>query len=261
MPSLATTAIILNVESFIKKLLIYIPAHNCADTIVGVIRGIPPEVSSIADIIVVDNSSSDGTQARLEEAREANLLPLGLTVMRTSSNLGYAGSQKLAYKLAVSSPSVEWVIMLHGDGQYPSGLTALFLPFLESPVSVCYGYRSKLKFREEETPWLTWLTIKVLSLLESCVTGVFRKEWHTGFVMYRTSFLRKVALDKLTQTPHIDGNLLFVSGAMGLKTAAVPIYKRYKELTPFEGAARREYVLDVLRLMFEFRRNKREYIG
>ena len=55
------------------------------------------------------------------------------------------------------------------------------------------------------------------------------------------------------------GDLLFVSGVLGVPVKGVPIYKRYKELTPFEGAARRKYVFDVMRLMFEFRRNPAKY--
>lgn len=240
---------------FRKRLLVYVPAHNCADAVGGVIKAIPPEVAAAADILVVDNFSYDGTG----EAAAAACSAAGLkdaVLLRTSSDLGYAGSQKLAYRLALASPSVEWVLMLHGDGQYPPELTRAFLPYMDSDFGVCYGYRSKRLFREEETPWSTWAIIKGLSLLESLVTGVFRREWHTGFVMYRTSFLRRLDLGRLTHTPHIDGNLLYLSGALGVKTAAVPIYKRYRELTPFEGAARRRYVLDVLRLMFRFRMEK-----
>ncbi|HBE87679.1 MAG TPA: hypothetical protein DDW67_00855, partial [Elusimicrobia bacterium] len=46
---------------FRKRLLVYVPAHNCADAVGGVIKAIPPEVAAAADILVVDNFSYDGT--------------------------------------------------------------------------------------------------------------------------------------------------------------------------------------------------------
>jgi hypothetical protein len=150
---------------------------------------------------------------------------------------------------------VQWVIMLHGDGQYAPELLEKYEPYFDSDFDVVYGYRSKAAYgKREETPLMVWLLIKMLSFVESVVTGFWRREWHTGFVMYSTKFLRIVNMAALTETPHIDGHLLYASGLLGGKVAAVPIYKLYKELTAFEGEARRKYVFSVLRLMFQFKK-------
>lgn len=147
--------------------------------------------------------------------------------------------------------------MLHGDGQYPPGLLERYIPFFDSKNGIIYAYRSRKHFPDkEETPFLSGLTIKTLGILESIVTGYSRLEWHTGFLMHSTRFLKRVNLDALTSTPHIDGHLLFAAGVLGEEVKAIPIYKRYKLLQAFEGAARRRYVFDVLRLMFLFRKEK-----
>lgn len=240
-----------------RDVLIYVPAYNCEKTIVSVLHQIPEDVAARARVLVVDNQSSDRTAARALGASKGGLVPAPMRLLRTRSNLGYAGSQKLCYRLARDDPSLKWVMMLHGDGQYPSELLSSFLPAMSPELALAYGYRSKLRhLRIEQTPWTTWLVISGLSLVESAMTRTFRREWHTGFVMYSTRFLDRIDLSQLTDSPHIDGQLLFLSGAMNEKVSAVPIYKFYKQLTAFEGAARRAYVLEVFRLMRQFAAQK-----
>lgn len=245
--------------SFARRLLIYVPAYNCRDTIVGVLAAIPEHVHAIADILVVDNCSEDGTAAAVLEAQRAGSIRRDVTVIQPSRNVGYAGSQKLAYSLACRCPAVQWVAMLHGDGQYPAELLGKLVTRLDSKAGIVYGHRSKLRhpFREE-TPILTWLIIRGLSVIESSLTGVFRVEWHSGFAMHATRFLRSVNLSALTNTPHIDGHLLYAAHALRERVETVPIFKRYKSLSPFEGAARRQYVIDVLKLMVSMPKHRRE---
>jgi len=242
-------------QMFNQQILIYVPAYNCARYLVSTLSKIPQELTQIADIVVIDNCSNDGTSEAVLQAQSDGTLPFDLTVIRTDSNLGYAGSQKLAYTLAIDNPTVRWVIMLHGDGQYAPELMRLYQPYFDSNCAAVYGHRSKAVYGQvEETPLRVWVVIKALSILESLVTGIWRHEWHTGFTMYATDFLRELDLNALTHTPHIDGHLLYAAGALKKPVGAVPIYKLYKELTPFEGHERRQYVIDVLTLMFKFRR-------
>lgn len=246
---------------FTQRILIYIPTYNCSDTIVGVLSEIPPSLVAISDIIVLDNNSTDQIDVKIAEFFPKGLHSRPIIFVRSKSNLGYAGSQKLAYRLALESESIKWVIMLHGDGQYPPELLDRYVPYFDTNNGLVYGYRSKRHFPDqEETPFLSALAIKMLSVIESIVTGYNRSEWHTGFMMHSTRFLRRVDLDALTSTPHIDGHLLFAAGVLEENVASFPIYKRYKALQAFEGKARRRYVFDVLRLMFLFRKEKAVFL-
>lgn len=237
---------------FHQPFLVYIPCYNCARTIAAVIDAIPEEFADKAEILIIDNQSTDGTGEVIRGMPECRFR---CTVVRTSRNLGYAGSQKLAYHLALQSPIVRHVIMLHGDGQYPPELLRAFLPLAQQGCDIGYGYRSKLRYGAvEETPLLTFAVIRILSILESIVTLTFRKEWHTGFIMYSTRFLGNVPLQVLTTTPHIDGHLLYAGGQLDAKVQGIPIFKRYRDLQAFEGEARSRYVIDVLKLMFAFRK-------
>ena len=102
-----------------RPVLIYLPCYNCAGVVGGVLRAIPAAFQECAEILLVDNASPDQTGPVMAAALAAQPPPLPCHVIRTRRNLGYAGSQKLAYEVALANPAVEHVIMLHGDGQYP----------------------------------------------------------------------------------------------------------------------------------------------
>jgi glycosyltransferase involved in cell wall biosynthesis len=233
---------------FQKPLVVYVPCYNCRNTVVDVILNIPAALHARMECLVVDNQSQDGTPEAVLAAIQARRFPFKVHLARTRQNLDYAGSQKLAYGLCLQSAAPAHVIMLHGDGQYPPALLEKFIPFLsggDSPALV-NGYRDKQAYPTlEETPPASYLIIKTLSWLENLATGFRYREWHTGFVMYQTRFLRKIPLEALTPTRHIDGELLICAGVLNEKTAAVPIYKRYKDFQGFAGWARILYILDV----------------
>ena len=240
--------------SFSRKILIYVPAYKCAGVIVSVLNEIPQSFWDRADLLVIDNCSPDGTAESAATAVAQGDLPAHVQVVQPPENLDYAGSQKLAYKLALQSPSVEWVIMLHGDGQYPPALLNELEPHFDPGFGVVQGIRSKKHFgTREETPWSTYAIIKFLNSLESGLLGFPLYEWHSGFVMYTTDFLRQVAIDNLTPTRHIDGNLLFAAESLGVKVKCVPIWKRYDKFPGFVGWERIHYVLSVFRLMTHWR--------
>ncbi len=241
--------------TFTKPVLIYVPCYNCAGSAAQVIRQIPRAFDQVAEVLLVDNCSDDDTGPVVSLQLRDVPATLPVQIIRTRRNLGYSGSQKLAYQIALANPAVETVIMLHGDGQYPPELCDQFLPLAQKGFDLVYGYRSKTRYpTQEETPWLTFTIIRLLSILESLVTRIFRKEWHTGFNMYSTRYLRRVPFQLITETPHIDGHLLYAASRLSAKVVGLPIFKRYKNLKAFDGDERLHYVLNVFRLMFRFQR-------
>ena len=224
-----------------RQLLIYIPAFNCADYIVGGLDEIPEILWGIADILVIDNCSTDRTVEQLQQARAEKRWPGRIHLVQPKSNLGYSGSQKLAYRIALDSPNIQNVIMLHGDGQYPPELLNKFVPFVGSEYGLVYGFRDKSSYPEkEETPLLTYWTIKFLGSIES-------------FVMYSREFLSNINFSVLTDTYHIDGHIQFIAGELKEKIIAVPIWKRYKNYEQLKGLNRLTYIFHVLGLMVKFR--------
>lgn len=244
----------MTVPVFTKRFLVYIPAYNCASCLPRVFAEMPQWLQESADFLVIDNCSPDGVSEVAKGIQESGTFGGKIQVIRTSSNVDYAGSQKLAYRIALQSPSVQWVMMLHGDGQYAPALLDLYKPYLDSDHGCVYGYRTKTKFPgKEETPWGTYLVIKVLNVIENLLTGYWIREWHSGFVMHSRSFLAMLDIPKLTSTRHIDGNLLFAAKYFKKDPLAIPIWKRYEGFDPFVGWERFLYGLHVIGLMFSFR--------
>lgn len=233
-----------------RRILIYIPVYNCESRILGVLDDIEPWVWERAEVLVIDNRSTDNTLGKLVEANNSGRWPRQVHVIQPKINAGYSGSQKLAFRIVLEHEHIDWVLMLHGDGQYDSRLIKDFFEHIDGPNEVVYGYRSwRTYWSKDETPLSSYVAIKVLSVLESFITGYRRKEWHSGMVMYSRHFLARIDFDNITPTMHIDGHLLYAAGVSGTPVHAIPIYKRYKNYPALGPTARVRYVFNVLGLM------------
>ena len=242
---------------FQKPIVIYLPCYNTESAIIDTLSSIPEEFHDKIECLIIDNDSEDSTADKVIKEVGRETFPFKIHLLKTNKNIGYAGSQKLAYSLVTSSPIVENIIMLHGDGQYSPSLLKKFLPLIGKNYGVIFGHRDKSLFRnKEETPVVTYLIIKILSWIEKFLTGIDVKEWHSGFVLYQNDFLRKIPLQLLSDFPHIDGELIIVASILKEKTISIPIYKRYKDHAPYRGFGRIKHVFTIFKVIYRFRRKQ-----
>jgi glycosyltransferase involved in cell wall biosynthesis len=241
-------------QFFNKSILLFIPCRNCETSIVEVISNIPQELRGQIECLIIDNQSTDSTSELVFKEINNENHPFKINLIKTKNDIGYAGSQKLAYLLATQSPNVKYVIMLHGDGQYDPSLLKDFVPLINNKYAIVNGFRDKRTYpHREETPFITYYIIKILSWFESLITGHTHKEWHSGFVMYDSDFLRKIPLQFLSDIPHIDAEFLICAGILNENTKSIPIYKNYDGYEAFCGLPRIRHVLNVFKIMFKFR--------
>lgn len=93
-----------------KDLLIIIPAYNEAKNISVVLERLEqPEIAEIADILVMDDASSDNTR-QIVRSR-------GHKVVTHVFNLGYGSGLQLGYKYALKE-GYRYVIQMDADGQH-----------------------------------------------------------------------------------------------------------------------------------------------
>lgn len=93
-----------------KKLLIIIPAYNEEKTIAALLEKLEQkEIAQIADVLVMDDASSDATNQIVREHHHE--------VVKHVFNLGYGSGLQLGYKYAVRG-GYEYVIQMDADGQH-----------------------------------------------------------------------------------------------------------------------------------------------
>ena len=239
---------------FEREILVFVPSYNCAEYIVDTICGIPVELHDKICCLIIDNKSIDATSEKVKKAIMDNKFSFPVTLIENEHNIGYAGSQKKAYRLAVESGKVRKVIMLHGDGQYPPELMTGFIPYFNCDFALVNGSRNKKVFPlEEQTPAITYMIIKILDFMESLLSGVRCGEWHSGYVMYDVGFLKDVPMEKLSTVMHFDGEMILCAGILKRKIATIPIYKLYKDRKAFGTIAGIMHVIQVFKIILKFR--------
>jgi glycosyltransferase involved in cell wall biosynthesis len=120
------------------RIKVIIPAFNEADSIGKVIQELP---STVSEVIVVNNNSSDATVAEAQKA--------GATVLTENrKGYGHACLKGMEY-IAQQSDPPHIIVFIDGDySDYPEELDAVVAPILENDVDFVVGARKK-SLREE----------------------------------------------------------------------------------------------------------------
>ncbi|WP_339756774.1 glycosyltransferase family 2 protein [uncultured Winogradskyella sp.] len=137
---------------------VIIPAYNEADSIPFVIKDIP---SSVDEVIVVSNNSTDNTELNAKNA--------GATVLiENKKGYGYACLKGMTY-IAEQEQKPDVIVFLDGDySDYPEELTKIIQPIIEDNIDFVVGARVK-ELREEGSMTVpqvfgNWLATSLMKL-------------------------------------------------------------------------------------------------
>ncbi len=116
---------------------VFFPAFNDEGSIGGLVAdalAVLPALAEDYEVIVVNDGSSDGTAALLDELarREPRL-----RVVHHEANRGYGGALRTGFKSATK----ELVFYTDGDGQYDVRELARLRPLLTAGVDIVNGYK------------------------------------------------------------------------------------------------------------------------
>lgn len=120
-----------------KELLVIIPAYNEETNIVRVLDDLEqPEIAEIADVLVMNDASSDATNW-IVKAR-------GHALVTHVFKLGYGSALQLGYKYAIRR-GYRYVIQMDADGNYPD--IVLGSRFMEGSAEFPVSSAKKLAFK------------------------------------------------------------------------------------------------------------------
>lgn len=227
-----------------ERLAIYIPAYNAASTVTSVLDRIPHDVrASAEEIFVVDNASSDDTIGLLRAFREDRNMT-NLEIIRNERNLGYGGSQKVAYKRCLER-EFSCIAMLHGDAQYaPEHIKTLIQPVLAGEADMVFGSRIAGHPIQGGMPIHRWLGNRILTIFQNLLLGTGLSEFHSGYRVYSAEALRKIPFDRLSSDYHFDTEIVILLLHHKCRIKEVPIPTHYGDEENYVNIWR--YAMDVV---------------
>jgi glycosyltransferase involved in cell wall biosynthesis len=210
-----------------EKVAIYIPAFNAASTLPRVLERIPEDLKKrVQEVIVVDNNSTDNTHLVAIGYRHMQSMH-NLEVVRNPENMGYGGSQKIAYQRCIDR-EYKCVAMLHGDAQYaPELLENLMAPILEGKADMVFGSRMSGDPLAGGMPLHRYLGNRFLTWIQNTFMGTDLSEFHSGYRIYSVEALKKVQFHRLSSDFHFDTEIIILFHRAGLRIVETPIPTHY----------------------------------
>lgn len=232
------------------KIAIYIPTYNAGRTLPLVLDRIPQDVKDrVEEIFIVDNASPDNTYLiGIGYKNEKGLH--NLSVYKNERNLGYGGSQKVAYRYAIEK-GYDVVVMLHGDAQYaPEKISYLLEPFEKGEADMVFGSRMAGLPLKGGMPLHRFLGNKFLTAVENYVLDWDLSEYHSGFRVFNCTALKRVPFESCSDYYHFDTEILVQFKLKGLRVLERPIPTYYGSERSYVNVWR--YGLHVLHTMGEY---------
>jgi glycosyltransferase involved in cell wall biosynthesis len=193
------------------KLLVLVPARNEADSlpaVVRLLRGAQPG----ADVLVVDDASTDGT---------ARILPaLGVQWLRLCEHTGVGGAIRAGLRYA-SERGHDVIVRVDGDGQHPAAqIERVLAPIHSGSADAVIGSRYREAAGYRSSGWRR-LAQRGLAAWVSVVTGQRITDPTSGFWAFGPRAVRLLASHHPTGYP--EPELVLLLAHNGLRVAEVPI--------------------------------------
>ena len=216
-----------------RDLFLFIPAYNVERELLDLLKSIPSSVLlRTTELLIVNDGSADKTLAVAKKFADEEIRT-SVRVESFAKNSGYGAVIKtglLRAKELAGLLNVKFAVCLHGDGQYPAKSILPMIETLEgSDAVICQGSRHALQGgpREGRMPLYKYLGGKLLTFIENCVFMNKLSDRHSGLIAYRTSYLKKLNLKKLSGSFDIDLEILATADAQEEKLLEIPIETRY----------------------------------
>jgi glycosyltransferase involved in cell wall biosynthesis len=228
-----------------RKALIFVVAYQAESTLADVLKRIPPFPPDLdVEVLVIDDSSSDRTfEVGLQSRGDAGLR---VTMLYNPTIQGYGGNQKLGYAYAIRH-GFDFVVLLHGDGQYaPESIPDLLRPLVDGSADAVFGSRMMVPgaARRGGMPLYKYVGNRILSWCQNRLLGTRLSEFHSGFRAYRVAALAALPFQYNSNVFHFDTEIIIQLVDAGFRIVEVPIPTYYgDEICRVDGL---RYAKDVM---------------
>lgn len=233
------------------RFAVLIVAYNAVTTLRKVLDRIPEQTwDRLEEVYVFDDASQDDTALLGQGYKTARGIDK-LKIYRNPCNLGYGGNQKKGYEYAVEK-GFDYVILLHGDGQYAPELIQDFIATAEArrPAAV-FGSRmmNRGQARKGGMPIYKYVGNKILTTAENMLLGSSLSEFHSGYRMYSVAALKRIHYTAYTDDFHFDTQVIVELLHQGMDIVEIPIPTYYGDEICYVDGLRyaRDVMLSVLR--------------
>ena len=194
------------------KTLILITAFNVEKFIEKVILRLPKELKesqSDIEILIIDDASYDRTLEKIISIKD-KYKDYKITCLSNKVNLGYGGNQKIGYYYAIKG-NFDYVILLHGDGQYaPEKILDMLNPLINNEADAVQGSRMIKKFDalKGKMPIYKFIGNIALTTIQNFLTKLNLTEYHSGYRSYKVSALKEIPFQLNSNQFHFDTQIL-----------------------------------------------------
>lgn len=238
------------------RVMVHIVAYNAASTLSRVLDRIPHSLRPrLTEICVFDDASSDDTFLVGQGYKATRDMPM-LKVFRNAHNRGYGGNQKLGYQYAIDN-DFDFVVLLHGDGQYaPEAMDLLLDPLVNGEAEAVFGSRmlEEGAARRGGMPLYKFVGNKILTKAQNALLEMNLSEFHSGYRAYSVAALKQLPIEKNSDDFHFDTQIIIQFKAAGMRIKEVPIPTYYgDEICHVNGM---KYARDVMKSVMEYRAHR-----
>lgn len=195
---------------------VVIPVYNEAPTIQDILVKVLAQ-SCVAEVVVVDDASTDATFELLREWPQADRR---VAILRHPENRGKGAAIRTGLKRITSSV----VIVQDGDLEYdPADFVSMLKPILSGEATVVYGSRFASGARAKTCWWHRWCN-RWLTFAANLITGQRLTDEATCYKMFRREVLLGLDLreDGFGFCPEVTAKL----SRLKTRIVEVPIYYR-----------------------------------
>ncbi|HUH51311.1 MAG TPA: polyprenol monophosphomannose synthase [Flavobacterium sp.] len=201
--------------------VVIIPTYNEIENIENIIRNVLG-LDTLFDILVVDDSSPDGTYQKVQQLQEEFPSRLFLEIQTKKSGLGKAYVHGFKWALA---KDYDYIIEMDADFSHnPNDLDKLYRACAEQNAAMSIGSRYLTGVNVVNWPLSRVLLSYFASVYVRIITGMKIHDTTAGFVCYKREVLESIDLNKIKFVGYaFQIEMKYRAFAKGFSLVEVPI--------------------------------------